>query len=552
MTYGLYQGLNEAYDAYRGREAQIKADKAAETQALREEERYQREMEEAQYAKSRRGVQERAEDAQVTAAELGVKTAEQQYKEFMSPEAIAQRAETNRINLESLQRENRMGKTEEEWSKIKDKSIKGAEKYRGWKREFMRGKMSMEDLVEAFNSDDDDSNNIDPASVEGNEDTGWTVTYDDGQTQTFADKYAVAIELESLADPAFHQQYLLQVEKDKSDLLQAIEKNKGETREDLRKFRNDWEDNTRKSLDRLKGSIIKEGIVDFGTEGNKRIAAIMASVVNDVGQKAQYQGLSNAEVIDRMESMMNANADFKPENIRQRAEEIYEMLPDEIPGGKNKKGTKEYDAQIQRLMEEDFRAQTAQLRNQMLGSYFRSDPDSDLGYSIKPGYMNYGLQTPTSATGDASTSAGNLNPVPEDAREKVAEDYAESYVPTERDQKTNKALVDDRMRRFGMKQRKSGTKPKEVTAKQKKAITNDFERTFFKLGGAQQKAWYDQFGSYLRPADRKKAQAELRKSLSELGRNQQAEKLEAEEAARKREEGERIAVGEADYGVATP
>lgn len=508
MAYGLFQGLNEAYDAYRQRESDIAAEEAAALEAERATQLYEQQQEEYEYGVSQRPMQERATAASVEAQEIAVKSARQQYDEMMRPEAIKQRQRTAALELEALERENRQGLRQEEWDKIKDRAVKGAERYRDWKQKFMRGQMSMEQLVQAFNTDDDESNNI--TNVTGDENTGWTVRYQDGQTQTFDDKYDVAIELESMADPSFHQQYLLQVKKDQAALDVAIAKAKGETAEDLLPFQKQWETNTFKAIDRLKGSIIKEGIVDFGTEGNRRIANQMSAIVNEVGAAAQYQGVTNAEVVARLDSMMQADTDLNPETVRQRAVELYDQMTDEqLVGGKADEGTPEYNAQIARIMEADVQAQLRQLKSRMNSAYFSGDGQG--GLALKE---QIGEPTPTESAEGASTSAGETIPEPGRANIDAAiTDEAGQYVATDQESRDARLMIDTRKQNYGVKLRRG--KVAKPTAEQKKQLKKDFDRNYYNMPPVQQRAWLEAFGSVLTVKERDRARRAYEEGLAE-------------------------------------
>lgn len=539
MAYGLFQGLNEAYDAYRQRESEI----AAEEQAALDEERaaqlFEQQQEEYDYGVSQRPLEERAAQAGVEAQEIAVKTARQQYEEMMTPEAIAQRKETARLELEALKRTDRTGRRQEEWDKIQDRAIKQAERYRDWKTKFMRGQMSMEQLVQAFNADDDESNNV--ASVTGNEKNGWTVTYENGDDQFFEDKYAVAIELEGMADSNFHQTYLLQVDKNKQALKVALAKDLP-TPEDLRPFRNDWEKNTRASLDRLKGTMIKEGIVDFGEEGNRRVAIEMAALANWVGQKAQYQGLSNSEVIARIEGMMAQDTDLGPEATRRRAEEKYELIDEELlVGGKPEKGEPGYEAQINRLMEDDIGNQIEQLRDRLGNSYFMGDGEG--GYAIKPNYMDWRNQDLGLQSGDASTSAGQVTTEPDkpDMAAMVAEE-ARAYAPTPQEQQVADDLIEARKQQQGLKIRRG--KLVKPTAAQKRALRSDYEKNFYRsMDPVTQQRWLSTFGSVLSPKERERAQQAIDEALAERQYGVQYSREMQEETERYRIPGEEEAAG---------
>lgn len=506
MAYGLFQGLNEAYDAYRQRESEI----AAEEQAAIDEERaaqlFEQQQEEYEYGVSQRPLEERARLAGVEAQEIAVKSARQQYDEMMTPAAIEQRRRTAELELEALEREGRQGLRQEEWDKIKDRAVKGAEKYRDWKQKFMRGQMSMEQLVQAFNTDDDESNNI--TNVTGDENTGWTVRYQDGQTQTFDDKYAVAIELESMADPSFHQQYLLQVKKDQAALDVAIAKAKGDTPADLLPFQKQWETNTFKAIDRLKGSIIKEGIVDFGTEGNRRIANQMSAIVNEIGAAARYQGVTNAEVVARLDSMMQSDTDLNPETVRQRAVELHDAMNDEqLVGGKAEEGTPEYDAQIARIMEADVQAQLNQLKTRMGSTYFAGDGAGGLTLKEQIG-------EPTPLESGASTSEGEVIPEPGRANIDAAiTDEAGQYVATDQESRDARLMVDTRKQNYGVKLRRG--KLAKPTAEQKRQLRNDYERNFYNMPPVQQRAWLEAFEQVLTPEERDRARRTYEEGLAE-------------------------------------
>jgi len=406
MGYGLFEGLNEAYDQFRGRESEIEreSDREAAREALvtereREEERFTQEQtlfaqqqEAHKYGIKRRAFEEEVGDAnlkgQKSQNELlntQVKMTADQYAEWGTPEAVAQRLETSALNLKALKESGELTKLNINDAKMTMKAKKGAEKYRKWKTEFMSNG-DIDALVKNFNTDEDDANNIE--DVSGNEDDGWKVTFENGQTATFADRNAVGIHLESMADPSFHQTYLLQNEAAKDALAKAIKKAAEKSPDTLSKDKKIWEDQTTKITDRLKGTIIKAGIVDFGEEGNKEIALLLGSIIDQVGAASQYS-LLGKEVAVRANNIFNASTDLKPEAVRKRAIERYESTPaDRFPDGKLDEDDAGYEDHIKSLMYADITSQIAQFERDVKGHYFTQNPETGEA-SLKK--QNYGV-----------------------------------------------------------------------------------------------------------------------------------------------------------------
>lgn len=518
-SYGLYQGLNEAYDNFRQREREIEAkgdrEAAREAEAVRAEREgilFEQGQEEYRYGVDQRPMQERATKTAVESAELDYKTSKQKYDEFMTPEAKAQRVKTAELELNALKNSETIAKLQIDDAQMRKRAAEGAEKYRKWKLKFM-GDGDAEALKNAFNSDEDEANDIE--RIDGSEEEGWTVHFENLGTMKFADRNEVGIHLESMADPVFHQKYLLQNEAEKAALATAIAKHKDKSADTLSAEKKTWETQSQKITDRLYGKVVPEGFIDFGEEGNRKIAVMVGSIIDQVGGASKYN-LHAKEVGLRVQTLLEASTDMKEEAVRRRAEEKYDAIPAaSFPKGvKPDKGDPGYEDFLKGLMYKDVSSQIAGLERRVMASYFKGDPNNPDGFSVRENPPAI-----TESAEGASTSAGDVLPKPDlpavDATQKTR-DYASEWKPTEKEQRDMDAMLKNRQQRYGIKTRKGTEKPKDVTAKQKKAITKDYQVSFYKMSPAMQKAWFDQFGPYLRPADRKRARQEIEQNLGQI------------------------------------
>jgi hypothetical protein len=541
MGYGLFQGLNEAYDQYRNRELEIEREEDRETErkALgrereRDEQLYEQQQEAYQYGLSKRPMQEELEELQLKGARRSEAQSQLEYNEFSSDEARAQRAATAKLNLEALKQDKTIRALQISDARMNEKAKKGAEKYRSWKEEFMTTG-DIDKLVEEFNNDGDDSNNIAYGGVTGNEKDGWNVTFENGQTQFFEDRNAVGIHLESMADPSFHQTYLLQMESQKASLAAAIEKAAKKTPDTLFKEKKEWEAQSTKITDRLKGTIIKSGIVDFGEDGNKEIAALLGSVMDQVGAASGYKLIAK-EVGVRANNILNASTDLKPENVRKRAIEKYESLPEdrhiEINGQKFDDDDPRYEEAINRIMYADITSQIKQFERDVKNSYFSLDEESGEAVLKK---QNYGV----------AQDEGTSIPVPEaPAPAEPARSSAVEAAASE-DLVDEKSVVDPKFTGLNtptqlkhLRKQKQKLEYQQLTKKQardfakehasklgfnyrgkftvaiKKKIAKDYRDNFDSLSLKDKEAWLTHFARGLPAPTRKLAQASIDAELS--------------------------------------
>ncbi len=361
MGYGLFQGLNEAYDSYRGRERDIEdkkrrefVDEQAKTRAEREGVKFDRESEQYEYNVGLRTQTERATTLAIEGAERTATMDEQKLLEFMEPKEIENRKIERTQRLETAKLNAKKAGLQFNDAQILHRANVGAEKYRQWKTEWMSGG-TIEKLVQNFNNDRDengkliDSNDI--KNVIGDETKGWLVEFENGETKTFKDRNAVAIHLENMADPTFHQEYLLGQLKIEADTAIAVSKAKALLKENMLPRQKQWDLQTDKAVKKLYATIFKEGFIEFGDEGAKQLQSIVASIADDIGAASEYK-LVHSNVFERIGSLAMYMVDTDPESMRRKAEELYKARPPSefADGVKPDEDAPEYDDIIKNMM----------------------------------------------------------------------------------------------------------------------------------------------------------------------------------------------------------
>lgn len=498
---GLFRGLNEAYQSFRDREADIRRERIEDEELQYQRDMREREQEDYEYGLSRRPIRERAEEAGVRMQEVGLEQAELNLDEWKKNTKY--RADMNDMMFKKAKLDLDNAGIQYDLNKINQRAALGAEKYRGWKKQFMQGG-TIKDLVDNFNSDDDDTNNI--ANVTGSAEEGWDVEFENGEVMTFADRMAVANHLELMADPQYHQTYMLNMLKARADLAAATAGTAEDNRQFMFKQQQEWDKNTYKSTDRLFGKI-KEGLVDFGEPGQAAVASAINAVVNEIGAANGYQ-LVHAAVVDDVARMAETQLDFDPASMRKAAEKLYDAMPEtDFPGGeKPDKGDDGYESAIQNLMTRDALGQIRQFRQEIMPKYFMVN--SQTGQlmtrqnALSAGtdgntITDLGLERP--GTGDS----GEM-PAPEPAGPEPGmgtQPMQRDVMPVERETTgatitlTPSSMVAEKREEYGLEGKRG--RRKKPTAAQKKRIAQDFDLTFGSLNPAQQKAWFKEFGKHL-------------------------------------------------------
>jgi hypothetical protein len=369
--YGIMRGLNEAYGSFRAREREYedKSRRALVDERLLAE--GERQEEEYQYGITQRGRQERAADVAIEGAELGLKQSKGTYNEWVAN--TANRATLNKQALEKAKLDLKASGLNLDDAEITLKAKKGAAKYNEWTRDWLQGG-TMEDVIQKFNNDDDDTNNI--KTVTGSEEKGWDVVMENGREIRFDDRDQVAIHLQSMADPNFHQTYLLQMESQKASLAAAIQKAGKKSVDQTSKDKNTWENMSVKQVDRYFTESIKESIVSLGSEGQRKLAGDVRAVVDSIGAASGYT-MVNSDVVRVANSMAETMLVKDPGDRKRMAEEFLQSKRDageSIP----EEGDDGYEIIIERQMAEDYDRAYDQYKRAVYTKFFKQDKDGNL------------------------------------------------------------------------------------------------------------------------------------------------------------------------------
>jgi len=369
--YGIMRGLNEAYGSYRDREREIEdkgrralVDERLEKEGARQEEEYQ-------YGISQRGRQERAADIAIEGADINLQQAKGTYNEWVAD--TANRATINKQALEKAKLDLRASGLNLDDAELTVKAKKGADKYNQWTRDWLQGE-TMEDVVSKFNNDEDDSNNI--KTVTGSEEKGWDVVMENGREIRFDDRDQVAIHLQSMADPNFHQTYLLQMEAQKASIAAAITKAGKKSVDQTSKDKNTWENMSVKQVDRFFTESIKESIVSLGSEGQRKLAGDVRAVVDSIGAASSYS-MVNSDVVRVANNMAETMLVQDPGDRRRMAEEFLQTKRDAgeaIP----EEGDDNYEIVLERQMAEDYDRAYDNYKRAVYTKFFKQDKDGNL------------------------------------------------------------------------------------------------------------------------------------------------------------------------------
>lgn len=541
-SYGLFRGLNEAYNSYRDREREIEdkerratedvyrqeAAERAEQEATRERERYQ-------YGVSRRAFEEKNQQIAQEASQLGLDQATDERKEWLNNKDF--RVKTNKLNLQKLQQELKGAKVSYDMNKITLRAQKGAENYRAWKRQFMQGG-TVEQLVQNFNSDKDPitgeknaANDI--KNVVGDEKNGWEVEFENGRVERFRNRDEVAEHLEFMADPDFHQNYLLQERKYQNDLSIALAEESATTPEDMLPFKKDWNAQTIKNTDRLYGQLLKEGMISFGEAGAKDVAASVRSIVDDIGAGSKWRlDLSNSTVAAEVGRMAESMLDLDPQALDKRATDVYERMSVEqlqelsgieLPDGKPDDDEPEYKDLMDHIKHRDVMQQVDQLRSSAYSAFFSYNPengahqlrenagskgDGSPGNEIAaPTRTDPAAQATEIATGDARDSYGVQEPAKADVGGRGRGTPGAAPAGVEKSDTTTD-WVQEKKKALAVG---GNPRSRKKTRKQEAAIRADFEKNWSSYDGRQKRAWLDEFGDKLTTTQKRLAEASLPK-----------------------------------------
>ncbi len=380
MAYGILQGLNEAYDSYRQREREIQQETDMQTEREALARQREREEEAYQYGLSRRPFEEQRAQVQFERDQLGLDRETYEFDEYKADEA--ERRKALATQREALEQQLKNAQQTYNMNEIKLNAAKGAVKIRRWKNEFMRNmddKDAVQTLMENFNSDDDDDNNI--SAVEDRDEGGWTVRYENGEVQQFDSRQDIELYLEQLADPEFHQNYMLQMRINNAKLVASAKTQKESDLKAERLEAQRWRQATLANTDRVFGDRIKEGIVSFGEQGARDVASAVRGIVDSVGAATQYGRVKSA-VVDDISRLANTMLTFDPKVLDQRARKVFEELPDtpeffdpqRFPEGKPDEKDPEYQVALKNLKMADMEKQLQALETEVIRRYARLNP----------------------------------------------------------------------------------------------------------------------------------------------------------------------------------
>lgn len=360
-SYGLYQGLNEAYDSFRGRESDIEAESDREAARITEAERQRRATEQYEYGLSRRPIREEAEDLGLAAAKREGKVGEQTATEFLDPTNVEARktAVVNQGKLLTQQLESSGIKLDQ--AKLDQKAATARRKFQGWSEAWNTGNMTMEQLKEAFNTDDNIANDIGDVTKKGD---GWVVEFKSGESMEFANRRAVTLHLQEQSNPEFLQTMLLNEMKSKGDLAAKMRELNDASTKEMNARGDKWIKNSKAEIQATYGRIFPNGVVDFGVEGDSELARDVRAMTNSVGRMFGYDvgKITPSEVAREIGNIADKVMDTNPEVRRQRAAEIIDQMGDEnfddpkqFPNGRPSADDDEYKSLMKTLMYEQAR-----------------------------------------------------------------------------------------------------------------------------------------------------------------------------------------------------
>ena len=373
--YGLYQGLNEAYDSFRGRQRDIEAESDREAARITEAERQRRETETYEYGLSRRPMQEEATTLALEDARRQGKVGEQESKEFLDQTNIDARttAVVNQGKLLTQQLETSGMKLDQ--AKLDQKAATARRKFQGWSEAWNTGNMTMEQLKEAFNTDDNVANDIGPVTKKGD---GWVVEFKSGEIMEFANRRAVTQHLQEQSSPEFLQTMLLNELKEKADLAAKMHELDKDATKDLNDLGDKWIKNSKTEIQATYGRIFPNGVIDFGEEGDKQLAQAVRAMTGRIGRAYGYDvsKITPAEVAQEIGNIAEKVMDTNPETRRKRAAEIIAAMgdenfddPNQFPNGRPDEGDPEYESLMKHLMFEQAQSDLKALESEVYSRF---------------------------------------------------------------------------------------------------------------------------------------------------------------------------------------
>lgn len=393
MGYGLYQGLNEAYDSFRGRQRDIESTADREADRLAREETARRATEEYEYGLSRRPDQERLNTLQLEEAERQGQRSAQETTEFLDPEAIESRRVQMTQQNELLANQLQSSGIKLDQAELDQKAATSRRKYQEWSERWNDGSMNVEQLVEAFNSDDIQGNNIAKDGIK-EVGSGWEITMENGVVQKFADRRAVTRHLQESSSPEFLQTMLLNELKANADLAVAMNKADVDASVEMNKRGNAWIGNTDKEMKAYMGKVFPGGLASsFGADGEAELAANIRAMTNRIGRVYGYDvaKITPSEVAVQIGVIAKDVMETDPEARKQRSAEIIENMGDEkfadttmFPDGRPDPGSSEYESLMSSLDMQQARADMQALEQATYSRFALVDVNGEIKGKAKP------------------------------------------------------------------------------------------------------------------------------------------------------------------------
>lgn len=517
MAYGLFQGLNQAYDSFRERERDIEAegDRVAERE-YRDTQR-SREAEQYEYGLSRRKVEEEAANIQMTTARNELKLQQEQ----MTPEAVKARKEALEAQRKMLTMQVEEAGYKVNSARLANQAAIAKDKYNSWTRDWQQG-LSVDELVNRFNTDEDQNNNIKDYRVDPETD-GWIVEFEDGTSMPFEDRDAVGRHLQQMADPEFYQTWLLNQMKADTELAKKLADADKESKSNLKKEAEVYRKAVQNETDRLYGKMFPSGAIEFGEPGNKQLAQMVRDIANQIGASHKFNVLPS-EVVGTISRLADLTVDNNPETRRRRALEIYEEMPEAdftdpnmYPDGKPDADEPAGEAKIKQILFDQAVDDLTALKleaikryaiNEPNGSWRTRDPadaGTDTGQPkiTDEGLERPGTETPTEgAPEDKGLAAPEETGVKKQPRQRAGPAGREPP-PPRRDMSD---FLAKKRSEIGIVAGRPTTKRKQAHAKK---VRQDYLENFESYDEDEKRAWLDNYGKELPPSLLAEAKAQL-------------------------------------------
>jgi hypothetical protein len=356
--YGLFRGLNEAYDSYRDRESDIAAEENAAKERAYQEELRAREKESYEYGLQQRPQMERKRELEMEGLERQNRMGEADYTINYSPEALEIKKQA--IRQDNQQRILNLTKAglDITTAGIQTRQAQLSSQYTDWAQKINSGEWGLEELKKAYNTDNFESNDVEDFTE--NEDGSVTVTYSSGQKETYkGGRDEIFQMLRENANPAFAENVILKEMDHRNALNVAHAKASTVTTEDMQKRALEFMKGSERHVKAVYGRMFPNGIMAFGEEGQGRMAQAVESMMNRLARHYDYDltRITPAQMGTMLSNLAEKTMDFNPEVQMKRAREQIDVMTDvdvadygleTVP----KKGTPEYKALVKQLVSE--------------------------------------------------------------------------------------------------------------------------------------------------------------------------------------------------------